>query len=434
MATMPLDERDQLINNIVCGITGAEMARDGQIQAIRRLLYEKADTILVAPSAYGKRAVLYAFALLSGKIIIQIIPTESIAKDQARAISAEVTGSRPIVVTDGLLVTTDFYDKMRAGKYTHILVSPELAANPKFIGELARDPEFQKKLGLFAVHELHLISKWKEYYTNGVFLDGLRYALPGVPWYASTAALDLESQEIISMIAGVDLKHTKYIHASICDPQMSATLHPLDNHLNVDTAPLQAPQDSPSAHGDQSDAKALSADGETDSEESDDDSVASNSCYGSPNSTSAVFSPGDFEAAAADEPEEEKDEYQGKPASRTLAWFVLQNLSVHCQRKASERDDLPVDLTDDEFDDEGHHRFYMDLPLQFAISHAYSRGLVNGHEVPFSDEWSLLDQVPAIEDWEFWDSRHHVNDLIEFCRGAGSRVYEDWVASQNGSY
>ncbi|KAK4176948.1 hypothetical protein QBC36DRAFT_186188, partial [Triangularia setosa] len=236
MTAIIRDKKDQLISNVVCGTVGAKMARDGQVQVIRRLLYEKADNILVASNAYGKRAVLYAFVRLTEKVIIQIIPSENGAKDQAQVISAEVYGSRPVVATSGLLATTNFFDKMRAGKYTHILVTPELAACPKFTEELTRDPEFEKKLVLLTVHELHLVNKWKEYHMNGVFLDGLRCALPSVPWYACTAAFDLGSQEVVRKIPGFDFQHTNYVRIPLHRPGISDVLFPL--HFNDDFACL----------------------------------------------------------------------------------------------------------------------------------------------------------------------------------------------------
>ncbi|KAK4196592.1 hypothetical protein QBC40DRAFT_183129, partial [Triangularia verruculosa] len=211
------------INGAVRLMNGGAEAHDVQIKAVHRLAYEKADTILVAPTAYGKRSVLHACYLLTAKIFIHIMPSMRVAKDEARAISREISRSKPIVVTEDLLATTNFFGRMRAQQYTHILVSPEFAASPKFIVELTRDPEFPSKIGFFVVHDLHMVSRWKDYYHAGIFLDSLRYAFPHVPWYACTAAFDHESQVVSPHIIGFDLQTTEYIRVPVDRPEISVT-------------------------------------------------------------------------------------------------------------------------------------------------------------------------------------------------------------------
>ena len=51
-----LDEVEQRINDVICAITGAPRARDGQIRAVRRLVYLGEDTVLIAATGYGKSA------------------------------------------------------------------------------------------------------------------------------------------------------------------------------------------------------------------------------------------------------------------------------------------------------------------------------------------------------------------------------------------
>ena len=56
MSKMDFDEIDARINDTICKMTGALRARDGQIRTVRRLWFEKKDTVLVAATGYGKSA------------------------------------------------------------------------------------------------------------------------------------------------------------------------------------------------------------------------------------------------------------------------------------------------------------------------------------------------------------------------------------------
>ncbi|KAK0717616.1 hypothetical protein B0T26DRAFT_710374, partial [Lasiosphaeria miniovina] len=50
----------ELIKATICSITGHENAREGQVKAVARLVFEQADTLLVPATSYSKSAVLYA--------------------------------------------------------------------------------------------------------------------------------------------------------------------------------------------------------------------------------------------------------------------------------------------------------------------------------------------------------------------------------------
>ena len=64
-----MDQSDlkRRINDTICRITKAKEARNGQVEAVYRLVQEKRDTVLVAATGYGKSAVLYAFTALTRK-------------------------------------------------------------------------------------------------------------------------------------------------------------------------------------------------------------------------------------------------------------------------------------------------------------------------------------------------------------------------------
>jgi hypothetical protein len=61
VSLLPLDAIVDNINGVVCMITGQPAARHAQITALRRLVYERHDTILIAAIGFGKSTVLFAF-------------------------------------------------------------------------------------------------------------------------------------------------------------------------------------------------------------------------------------------------------------------------------------------------------------------------------------------------------------------------------------
>lgn len=50
------------IASVIRALTGAPEPTEGQIESVRRLVYLKQDTVLVAATGYGKSAVLQAVA------------------------------------------------------------------------------------------------------------------------------------------------------------------------------------------------------------------------------------------------------------------------------------------------------------------------------------------------------------------------------------
>ena len=93
---MEFDDLDHRINDTICAITGAGRTRDGQIQAVRRLAFDKEDTVLIAATGYGKSAVLYAFSALTSKITIQIVPLTKLGENQRDDIKKNVAESSPV--------------------------------------------------------------------------------------------------------------------------------------------------------------------------------------------------------------------------------------------------------------------------------------------------------------------------------------------------
>ncbi|EAQ83009.1 hypothetical protein CHGG_10827 [Chaetomium globosum CBS 148.51] len=153
---MDFDDTDQLINDAICAITGAQRARD----------------------------VLYTFAALTNRITVQIVPLTKLGENQRDDIANNVKDSNPAWIDgDTHLKNPKIWDEVRNGDYTHIILSPEQAVNPKF-KSILRDPEFHEKIGLFAIDELHIVGEWRDFRPDFTYLHTLRSLLPRwVPWF-----------------------------------------------------------------------------------------------------------------------------------------------------------------------------------------------------------------------------------------------------------
>src|SRR6266480_2663015 len=163
--------------------------REGQRNALRHLIYKRKDLILIAKTSFGKSMILQAVSLLIRKsIAVVVLPLDQIGLEQTEYITR--IGGRPFFLnadTISMKVLTDIQN----GKYTHVLISPELAISDKF-HTTAIHPGFKERLGLVVIDEAHLVSLWgRSFRTEYARLGQLR-ALFGshVPWFACSATLD----------------------------------------------------------------------------------------------------------------------------------------------------------------------------------------------------------------------------------------------------
>ncbi|KAI1818905.1 P-loop containing nucleoside triphosphate hydrolase protein [Xylaria intraflava] len=216
------------IASVICYITGADEARQGQVDAVQRLAFERADTVLVAATGYGKSVVLYAFTAVTDLITIQIVPLTQLGLAQLADIERDVAGSTPVFIDgDTYLKNKEIWKEVESCKYSHILLSPEQALNPQFKAIL-RSPVFHSRVGLFAIDELHVVREWREFRRDFIFLHTLRSLLPRrVPWFGCTATLERDHQSFILEHAGFDLSALEIIRTSVDRPEISLVVQPL---------------------------------------------------------------------------------------------------------------------------------------------------------------------------------------------------------------
>ena len=154
----------------------AHMPHPEQVRTLRRLIFGKGDTILIARTGFGKSIIFHAFSVLTGKITLQIIPLSKLGDEQLDDIR-KLDGSAPCLVTsESKRLEKSIIENIRKGLYTHVLLGPEQACSKTFRAAL-RDPELQAKIGLVAIDECHLVKQWEEFRPEFTMLGDLRVIL-----------------------------------------------------------------------------------------------------------------------------------------------------------------------------------------------------------------------------------------------------------------
>ncbi len=134
----------------------------------------------------------------------------------------QLKGCRPCLLTRKTACPS-LFEGIRAGRYTHILLSPELAVSRGF-HDVCIDPQFRQRVALVTIDEAHLISQWGHWRTQYNQLHVLRSRLGcSVAWFACSATLNAATLDEIIEKASFDT-HTKVIRTSVDRPEISITI------------------------------------------------------------------------------------------------------------------------------------------------------------------------------------------------------------------
>lgn len=203
-----------------------------QVRALRRLIFGKGDTLLVARTGFGKSIIFHAFSVLTGKITLQIIPLSKLGDEQLDDIR-KLSGSNPCLITfENKRQERDLIAKVKQGIYTHVLLGPEQASSKAF-REALKSVELQAQIGLVAIDECHLVKQWEEFRQEFTMLGELRIILhQDVVWFRCSATLDNEAERLVLANAGFrpvgrHLYQTEVIRTSIDRPDVSICVRPL---------------------------------------------------------------------------------------------------------------------------------------------------------------------------------------------------------------
>jgi len=156
--TIPAAALDQL--RILTDDPDAEF-RDGQLEAIRDVVVDRARVLCVQRTGWGKSAVYFvATALLreagAGPTLI-VSPLLALMRNQIAAAERLGLGAHTINSTNRE-EWDDVRDRLAAGTIDLLLISPERLNNPRFREEML--PLFAASVGLLVIDEAHCISDW----------------------------------------------------------------------------------------------------------------------------------------------------------------------------------------------------------------------------------------------------------------------------------
>lgn len=150
--------------------------RTEQLEALRVLIFEQRDLMLVAKTSFGKSMIMQALPCL-------------------------VPYVRPVHVW-GKTISAELIEDIRTGSYTHILISPELLVSDK-LHKVLIDPIFHSHVALVVVDEVHLLADWGETFRIAYAqLFKVRSVLVDKPWFACTATLDPSTFQTVCKLAG----------------------------------------------------------------------------------------------------------------------------------------------------------------------------------------------------------------------------------------
>ena len=161
-----------------------------QVRTLRRLIFNKGDTLLIARTGWGKSIIFHAFSVLTRLITLQIIPLSKLGDEQLDDIR-RLGDTRPVLVTSETKARErDMFRRIRQNEYTHILFGPEQASASAF-RELLKEPEVQSQIGLVAIDECHTVSQWSEFRPEFTMIGELRMILRrDIVWLACSATMD----------------------------------------------------------------------------------------------------------------------------------------------------------------------------------------------------------------------------------------------------
>jgi len=177
--------------------------RPQQLEALRVVIFEQRDLLLVAKTSFGKSIVLQAVSILVPQsVTIIVLPLNAIGTEQMQKISC-LPLAKPVHVWERTISAALLSD-IRQGVYTHILISPELLATPA-LHEVLIDIHFRSHVALVVVDEVHLLSDWGQTFRPSYAqLFKIRALLGYKPWFACTATLDSPTFDVVCKLAGFD--------------------------------------------------------------------------------------------------------------------------------------------------------------------------------------------------------------------------------------
>lgn len=209
--------------------------REQQVAVLQQLLCSKSDVIWIAKTSAGKSLIFQMLPILLQKLVVVLLPLTQIGNEQRCAIQQK--GGNPLLFTAETKkhLTKEVIKDLLAGRFTHLLMSPEIFI-ARWFQKLQQRPAFRSALAAVVIDELHLVHQWG--HGKSAFRPAYSQLKPvrcglasGVQWYGCSATLDAESLAVARLSAG--FKHnTVVIRSSIDRPEVAVRAVAIpDGHL-----------------------------------------------------------------------------------------------------------------------------------------------------------------------------------------------------------
>ncbi|KAG8739430.1 hypothetical protein FRC10_005639 [Ceratobasidium sp. 414] len=159
------------------------------------------DVFVIAPTGAGKSTIMQGAVLADQaqgilSIAITLVPTKSLAEDQARATN-NIDGLEALALHRDSVTAAkcqhpprDLFKEIENGKYTHIYMGPEMIMNEGFGAILAKQ-KFYERFRYFGIDEAHMLVEWGSFRDAFADVRRLRNRFRGlVTWMAVSATIE----------------------------------------------------------------------------------------------------------------------------------------------------------------------------------------------------------------------------------------------------
>lgn len=203
--------------------------RDEQVRTLRRLIFNRSDVLLIARTGFGKSIIFHAYSLLTRKITLQLVPLNKLGEEQLSDIR-KLSGAKPCLLNEKTRTAERrLIERIEKGEFTHVLLGPEQASSRPFRRAL-KQADFQARIGLVAIDEVHLVMQWETFRPAFTMLGQLRTILhQDIVWFGCTATLDALAEDRVLKTAGFRRignrrNETTVIRTSVDRPDISISL------------------------------------------------------------------------------------------------------------------------------------------------------------------------------------------------------------------
>ena len=164
-----------------------------QVDLLWSLVFDREDRILVAKTGYGKSVVPQLLPLLTrSSIVIVLLPLNALGAEQLADIQ-RLPLAKPIWLSSKNNNAATLR-RIRAGIFTHVLASPEIACSLRFYENVLSDARFRRQTKAIVIDEVHLVVDWGQSFRKSYrLLKHFRNRLGCKPWFGCIATLDPSS-------------------------------------------------------------------------------------------------------------------------------------------------------------------------------------------------------------------------------------------------